>query len=281
MTENKEILKNLIWNDSDKLLLNEFSEDEKWDQNAASRIVHLRYRFYAAWILICILLIIFKFLLPWLDKYNAEQDNIEDAKLKLAQIEARELEYQNNKWLVEDIQSYENKIVYCVNQEDWCLQLPEDIQNDFAIARSYLLTYNLNDEKMDVDERKIIENIDAVLLKSDFLSNNSMTNWNITKISIWDKTLEEWLYKVPVELNITFDNKDALLSFINNVERYIPEDNTMRILYKIDKITYDIVNSDEPQDTIVYMNIYYYEEEEKREWEENTQENNTQESSEE
>jgi len=273
MTENKEILKNLIWDDVDKLL-DEAWEDEKWNPNSASRVVHLRYRFYAVWILICILAVIFKLLLPWLDKLKAEKDNIEDAKLKLASIEARELAYQNNKWLVEDIQSYENKIIYCVNAEDWCLQLPEDIQKDFAIARSYLLTYNLNDEKMDIDERKIIENIDAVLLKSDFLANNSITNGTITKISIWDKVLEDWLYTVPVELDITFENKDALLSFINNVERYIPEDNTLRILYKIDRITYDIVNSDEPQDTVVYMNLYYYEEDSEKDTQENNEENN-------
>lgn len=274
MTENKEILKNLIWDDSGKLLLDEEMDNENWNPNWASRIVHLRYRFYAVWILIFILLVIFKFILPWLDNLKAEEDNIENAKLQLASIEARELAYQNNKWLVEDIQSYENKIIYCVNSEQWCLDLPEDIQKDFAIARSYLLTYNLNDKKMDIDERKIIENIDAVLLKSDFLSNNSMTNGTITKISIWDKVLEDDLYTVPVELNITFENKDALLSFINNVERYVPEDNTMRILYKIDKITYDIVNSDEPQDTVIYMNIHYYEEEnnEENEWE-NTEEN--------
>lgn len=272
MTENKEILKNLIWNDSDKLLLNQNSDSNDWDQNYTSRVVHLRYRFYAVWVLVLILLVIFKLLLPWLDKLKAEKANIENAKLELANIEAREYAYQNNKWLVEDIQSYENKLIYCVNREEWCLELPEDIQKDFAIARSYILTYDLNDKKMDVDERKIIENIDAILLKSDFLSNNSLTNWTITKISIWDKTLDGWLYKVPVELHITFENKEALLSFINNVERYVPEDNTMRILYKIDKITYDIVNSDESQDTVIYMNLFYYEEENSNENTETTEE---------
>ena len=61
-------------------------------------------------------------------------------------------------------------------------------------------------------------------------------------------------------MDITFDDKDSLLSFINNVEKYIPESENMRILYKIDKITYDIVNSDESQDTTIYMYLYYYDE---------------------
>jgi hypothetical protein len=51
-----------------------------------------------------------------------------------------------------------------------------------------------------------------------------------------------------------------LLAFINNIEKYVPLDESVRVLYKIDRITYDVVNSDEPQDTTVYMNLYYFEE---------------------
>ena len=45
-----------------------------------------------------------------------------------------------------------------------------------------------------------------------------------------------------------------------NIEKYVPVDDSIRVLYKIDRITYDVVNSDEPQDTTVYMNLYYFEE---------------------
>jgi hypothetical protein len=65
---------------------------------------------------------------------------------------------------------------------------------------------------------------------------------------------------VPVQLDITFDDKESLLAFINNIEKYVPVDDSIRVLYKIDRITYDVVNSDEPQDTTVYMNLYYFEE---------------------
>lgn len=260
MTENKEILKNLIWDSADNFLVDEESDGNKDSLSSATRIVHLRYRFYAVWIFLCILLVIYRLILPSIDNLNAEKDNLENAKLNLINIESRETAYENNKWLLDDINDYESKIVSCLNVEEGCLELPTDIQDDFAVVRSYLLTHNLNDEKMDTDERKIIENIDTMLLKSDFMSEYSDLNGIISKISIWDKTLQDDLYVVPVQLNITFENRESLLSFINNVERYIPEEETMRILYKIDRITYDIVNSDEPQDTVVYMNLYYYEE---------------------
>jgi hypothetical protein len=63
---------------------------------------------------------------------------------------------------------------------------------------------------------------------------------------------------VPIELKITFNDKDGLLSFIDNVEKKIPNDQDLRILYKIDKITYDIVNYDQPQDSSVFMYLYFY-----------------------
>ncbi|MBO4516472.1 hypothetical protein J5751_03450 [bacterium] len=65
---------------------------------------------------------------------------------------------------------------------------------------------------------------------------------------------------MPVQVDITFEDKSYLLSFINNVEKYVPDEENIRILYKIDKISYDIINSDEPQDTSIYMNLYYYDE---------------------
>ena len=98
------------------------------------------------------------------------------------------------------------------------------------------------------------------LLKLEPFSNNSFVNGTLSRISIWDKESVGWLYKVPVQLDITFDDKESLLAFINNIEKYVPLDESVRVLYKIDRITYDVVNSDEPQDTTVYMNLYYFEE---------------------
>jgi len=55
-----------------------------------------------------------------------------------------------------------------------------------------------------------------------------------------------------------FNDKDGLMSFIDNVEKKIPNQQDLRILYKIDKINYDIVNYDQPQDSSVFMYLYFY-----------------------
>ena len=261
MTENKELLNKLISDDVKKV--ETLGADDNSDRDeimTVSRIVQVRYRFYAVWILLLILIVLFRLFLPTLDKYDAKKAEALDLRKNLESLEAREQQYQESIWFVENVNQNALQIVDCVNKWESCQELGEIKDGELLLAKSYLLTQNLDDEKMDVDERKIIENIDMFLLKLEPFSNNSFVNGSLSRIFIWDKELVDWLYVVPVQLDITFDDKESLLAFINNIEKYMPEDEELRVLYKIDKITYDVVNSDEPQDTIVYMNLYYYEE---------------------
>jgi len=261
MVENKWILNKLMSDNADAL-------DSLWEESGsdndkmmtASRVVQVRYRFYAVWILLCIFLLFFWFIIPSWDTYKSKKSEIQNAKWRLEALEAREDQYNQSIWFLETVQENDAKIVSCVNYEETCQALPQEVQDKFWLARSYLLTNWMNETKMDVDERKIIENIDRFLVKFEPFLNNSTINWEISKISIWDKIFNDWLYTVPVQVNITFEDKKYLLSFINNVEQYIPEDEDIRVLYKIDKISYDIINSDQPQNTSIYMNLYYYDE---------------------
>lgn len=264
MTENNWILKKLMWDDINKVdtVWEPSSVDESDDEkfSSMSRIVQVRYRFYAVWVLLIILIFIFRFLIPWRDTFNAKKSEIQNARNKLDQLEARENEYKRSIWFLETVQQEDKKIVDCINKWENCDMLSEEVQSNTWLAKAYLLTNGMNKTKMDVDERKIIESIDTYLVKLEPFLNNSSVNGTISRISIWDKTNDWWLYKVPVQVDITFDDKSYLLSFIDNIEKYVPEDDTVRIMYKIDKISYDIINSDEVQDTSIYMNLYYYDE---------------------
>ena len=261
MTENNGILKNLMsdsTNKFDSLWDSWMSDNEKL--MTASRVVQVRYRFYAVWVLLGIVLLLFWLLIPGLDDYKEKQSEIQRAKSTLQSLENREDQYNESIGFLETVQKEDSNIVSCANKRENCNQISQEVQDQFGLARSYLLTNGMNETKMDVDERKIIESVDSFLVKLEPFLNNSSINWEISRISIWDKQQEWWLYSVPVQIDITFEDKSYLLSFINNVEIYIPEDNDLRILYKIDKISYDIINSDEPQDTSIYMNLYYYDE---------------------
>lgn len=264
MTENNEILDKLISDKTSKYIMEEDSWKE--DSMASQRIVQVRYRFYTVWLLLVWLIFWSLLFLPSLDKLEAKKNELKNLDQQLEVLENREKVYNETIWFLQDVSTYNKQIVACMNKPQWateCSEIPEYIQNDsnyVAVARSYLLAYEMSDTKMDIDERRIIENIDNFLLKLDPFAWNFQTNWSLSKIYIWDKEqFNEWMYVVPVQLNITFDNKDWLMSFINNVEKHIPEDENLRVLYKIDKISYDIVNEDEPQETVVDMSLYYYE----------------------
>jgi hypothetical protein len=65
-------------------------------------------------------------------------------------------------------------------------------------------------------------------------------------------------YKLPIEVEITFDDKDDLITFVDNIESYIIPDKENRILYVIDEVSYDIMAYDEEQSTNVSLSAYYF-----------------------
>lgn len=259
--ENSSILNKLMSDNPDTIeTLKDAPSSDKDKFATASRIVQVRYRFYAVWVLLLVLIAVFWFLMPSIDSYNAKKSQIQTARRSLEALEARENQYNKSIWFLETVKKEDSKIVACINKWENCDSLPEDIKANTWLARAYLLTNGMNETKMDVDERKILESIDTYLVKLEPFLNNSSVNWEISSISIWDKSENWWLYVVPVQIEITFLDKSYLLSFVNNIEKYIPEDDNVRIMYKIDSVSYDIINSDEVQDTSIYMNLYYYNE---------------------
>jgi len=261
MTENSSILNKLMSDNPDPIDSLEDTPSSDNDKfTTASRIVQVRYRFYAVWVILLVLIAIFWFILPSIDTYNAKKSEIQAARSRLDNLEARENQFKQSIWFLETVQEEDKKIVLCIDKWENCDDLSDEVKNNTWLARAYLLTNGMNKTKMDVDERKIIESIDTYLVKLEPFLNNTSINGTIERISIWDKRNDWWLYTVPVQVDITFDDKSYLLSFINNIEKYIPEDDNIRIMYKIDKISYDIINSDEVQNTSIYMNLYYYDE---------------------
>lgn len=262
MTENNEILNKLIWNqENDNMIENQvptWNDDEVLI--TTSRVVWVRYKFYAVILVLLIFVVWYNYLLPSYEKYQSKKVELSNVELQLMSFQNKRVKYESNMWLVDTIKNVESQVVNCVNTLQWCKELPDLVKNNFSVVRSYLLLSEMGNEKMSLDEKRILANIDGFLLKKDSLSANSTTmNWVLNKIMIWEKEkFNDNLYFVPIELKITFNDKDGLMSFIDNVEKKIPTEKDLRILYKIDKINYDIVNYDQPQDSNVFMYMYFY-----------------------
>lgn len=261
MKENNEILNKLIgsWEEE-----NIMEQVPTWKEDdvliTTSRVVWVRYKFYSILLLLLIVVVWYNYALPSYENYQSKQIELSNIELQLASFKNKTAQYEANVWLVDTIKNVETQVVWCVNTLQWCKELPELVKNNFSVVRSYLLLSEMANAKMSLDEKKILANIDWFLLKQDSLNTNStLNNWILNKIVIWEKTqFNDNLYFVPIELKITFNDKEWLMSFIDNVEKKIPNDPEVRVLYKIDKINYDIVNYDQPQDFSVFMYMYFY-----------------------
>ncbi len=261
MTENNEILNKLIWDQETQTSNNQvptWKDDEVLI--TTSRVVWVRYKFYAVILVLLIFVVWYNYVLPNYETYQNKKIELSNVELQMMSFQNKKVKYESNMWLVDNIKRVESQVINCVNTLQWCKELPEIIKNNFSVVRSYLLLSELANEKMSLDEKKILTNIDWFLLKKDSLdSNSTTTNWTLNKIVIWEKAkFNDNLYFVPIELKIIFNDKEWLMSFIDNVEKKIPTNEDVRILYKIDKINYDIVNYDQPQDSSIFMYLYFY-----------------------
>ena len=274
MIQNKEILNKLIDNNSNNAAISDELSNKSTQSNkvptgtddevliTTSRVVGVRYKVYTVVLLLLLFVLWYSYILPSYDQYQSDKISSSSMELQMLNFENTQLRYEANKGLVDKIQQVEPQVITCVNTLEWCAELPTLIKENFHIVRSYLLLHEMAGEKMELDEKTILANIDSFLLKKYPLEKNSRTmNWVLNKITIWDKQdFDSHLYFVPIELWITFSDKSWLLSFIDNVEKKIPLDENIRMLYKIDKISYDIVNADQMQDASVFMYLYFYEE---------------------
>jgi hypothetical protein len=120
---------------------------------------------------------------------------------------------------------------------------------------------DLNAPKMQVDEKKILRNLDQFLTKNDPSEASSLKNGKVEAIKIGDpKPADEksGFYQLPIELKMTFENKDDLVSFVDNIEQYIIPSENDRILYHIDQVSYDMMAYDEEQTIEIKLSAYYF-----------------------
>jgi hypothetical protein len=118
---------------------------------------------------------------------------------------------------------------------------------------------------MDINESKILKSINEFMTRENPLLLERKYNGNVTNITIGNaQPLENKIIKVPVSLTVTFNTKEKLINFISNIENNIYYTQTDglndSILYRIDQLTYDIVNYKETQDVSITLSAYAYNE---------------------
>ncbi|HMS91496.1 MAG TPA: hypothetical protein PKC87_04710 [Candidatus Absconditabacterales bacterium] len=221
-----------------------------------SRVVSIRYRIY--FIALLLVLVIFgnNILLSAWDDYQATKVEVSDIDLQIANFQTKKLQSEADKALIQKIEDQQTNIISCLNTRENCATIDPTLRVNFSFARSYIQLNNLTDPKMFVNEKILLANINEYLLREPL---TKARNGLVNKIAIGEpKQFFGNLYYVPLKLNVTFDTKDALLSFIDNVEKRVFADVDYRVLYKIDKVNYDIANYTTQQKVDVDLNAYYY-----------------------
>lgn len=255
-------------NDNDiinKLIENQTPSDSDKSANdqisvSTARISSIKYRFYVILLLGLILVWVFNYLIPSWEKTKWLQATIQNKNQEINNFLKKKQQYEKDKDLIGLIENKENTIISCVNYKIWCSEIPEEIRDNFWFARSYLNLNNLYDPKMEINEKIILANINEYLLK-DLNQKNSSRIGKVTTISLGDpEVVVSQLYSIPIKLEASFENKNKLLTFIENVDKNVLENKTYRILYKIDEINYNIMNYNEEQTVSIKMNAFYYKE---------------------
>lgn len=259
---NNDIINRLIENQKQSDLVEDVNENLEQNSEVInkSRIASLKYKLYLFLVVVWVYVMVINFVLPARDKYGSTKDSLRWLQTKIAEFDARKKALEKDRDFIKNILSNTGLIVSCLNENEWCNQINSGLRTDFSIVRSYLQIGDLSSKKMVVNEKLILANIDEYLIRNmqewDVTNNK---NWSIDRISIWTPTQFQWkLYYVPVRLNISFENKDYLLDFISNVERKVLLDKDYRILYKIDQVSYNIVEYQDKQDVDIVLVAYYY-----------------------
>lgn len=223
------------------------------------RVVSMRNKLFIVGFIIIWYIIIANYILPNYKTLQLSNNELTTIKRQIQEFDSKEKKYKETLNLIKKINDNEATIIQCINKQENCETLSQDIKDSTDRINKFFEINSLSDSKMNINEKLILSSLNEFLIREDPLSvDNLETNWAINSIIIGDEEkFNEDFYYTPLELNITFDNKDGLLSFINNIENKISEDKSNRILYQISEINYDIINHEETQDVSFLINIFY------------------------
>ena len=281
MQQDKQLMDSLLENQKTATYISEEDLNPEANRITEIRVVNAKYKVY-----VIILLILWTIVgTTYLPDAKAEYDNTVSAHdSKVQQLASLKQTFNNYSTLEKArvwIDKVTDRIIECVNdtskdeQEECKASILTGelwiLADQFNTVVSYLQMGDLNSEKMVIDEKKVLKNLDRYLTRNIPWDNRSTQNGTIWGIHIWEpkvvKHIEVWdgdkkrsfnLNSAPIEAEIVFENKDDLITFVDNIEQYIIQEKEDRILYTIDEVSYDIMQYDEKQSTKVSLTAYYF-----------------------
>ena len=275
--ENNEIMQMLMEDETNNtsptskaknLIANHTHRDEDLSISRV-RVVTAKYKIFIM-ILAIVMIVLYFVYIPeakrsynWeVNSYNNMENNLRDieSKIKIAQDDKKFLaEIVENEATLKDCLNNKNNQACASLKQKWHKWTWTGAELDYTVPLSFQQLQSLHSEKMSVDEKRVLKNLNEYLIKHDITWWSKEKVWEILRISIWEtENLWNTFFSVLVEVSIEFTNIDDLVDFLYNIEKKMIESTEDRILYKIQSVSYDIISNDEPQITDIAMIAYYY-----------------------
>jgi len=235
--------------------------DSETTSIAAARVLSTRYKVYLLVMLVLLYAIVQYVFFPMLDKQQAEQSQLQNVVSQLQSFESKRLQYVSDAALIDNIETQQETLLNCINNQTACEALDEGLRDKIDIAKMFLQLDTILDPVMGIDEKRILASLNdyALIRTPNNTTSSRERNGSIQSIRIADPEVYDGaVYRVPIELEVTFSNKDGLLSFINNIENSLAANTPYRLLYVIDQIDYDVVKYTESQKSMIKLSLFYY-----------------------
>lgn len=226
-----------------------------------ARVVTAKYKIYVIVLLILGVFIWVNYAPQAWSAFQATQQEFAEKQEKIWSLDADLSRITDQKKTRKIAQHQQDLVLSCINDQTNCDTLDPSVSHHLNAVRSYLQLWGLKSDKMGIDEKKILKNLDQYLIRSDPSQPSSPRNGEIQSIEIWSGTLidqKTQFYKIPISVKVVFASKDDLVSFVNNIEKFIISEENDRILYHIEEVSYDMMAYAESQETELKLLAYYF-----------------------
>ncbi len=259
--QNQQLINSLLEQQKTSSYAQNIAVESEENQLTITRVVTAKYKVYVIVLLILGVLLGTKYLPEGFQHFQAIQGQYQTKRIQLEEMKQKVAQLGKDKFQLVNLKKYEQQILACVNEQEACSELPENLKSDFWAAVAYLQMGGLSSQKMGIDEQKILRNLDQYLIKNNPADKVSTANGIIESIEIGEPELvkeDSKFYQLPITVKITFSDKDDLISFVDNIEKFIIPNEDDRILYKIEEVSYDMMAYEESQTTDILLTAYYF-----------------------